>query len=78
MSNSTGLITGSVIYFALVFIIGVPLSLYVKKHTKDRSQAKENFSLTWSLVVIGVIMMWLLWFCAYLHQMNPLVTPKLD
>lgn len=78
MSNSSTLIIGSLIYFALIFIIGAPLSLYVQKHSKDPHQRKDNFNLTWSLVVIGVFMMWLLWLCAFLHQMHPLVTPIVE
>lgn len=30
------------------------------------------------LSFLGVFMMWLMWVCVYMHQMNPLIHPILD
>lgn len=30
------------------------------------------------LTFLGVFMMWLMWICVYLHQLNPLIYPILD
>ena len=30
------------------------------------------------LSFLGVFMMWLMWICVYMHQMNPLIHPILD
>lgn len=27
---------------------------------------------------IGTICFWLLWFCMYMHQLNPIITPVLE
>lgn len=78
MTNSGTVALGSFIYVLLFFMIGVPVSLYARKQTKDESQRKDNFFLAWVFSAIAVFCMWLMWLCCFLHQMNPLVTPEVN
>jgi hypothetical protein len=49
------------------------LSVCAKPH-----EVKDNFNLGWGLTTVAVVCMWLLWLCCYMHQMYPLITPKLE
>jgi len=34
--------------------------------------------MAWGLSFLGIFCMWLMWLCAYMHQMNPLIYPILE
>jgi len=51
------------------------LAPYVKKVTKDQSQAMDNFRLTIGLNLMAFICMWSMWIMAYMHQMYQLQKP---
>ena len=36
------------------------------------------YRMSYGLTFLGVFMMWLVWVCAYMHQMNPLIKPLID
>jgi len=50
---------------------------YVYSSTKDRMQASANMKMTWGLSGLAITLMWMLWACVYMHQMNPLIKPIL-
>jgi len=75
MGSSDTMVTGTVIYIVLTLAVAIPLSIYVRNRTKETSQKPDNFRLTWGLVILAGFCFWLLWICAFLHQLNPLVTP---
>lgn len=78
MADTSGVWVGTLAYIGLYFVLALPISLYVRSHTKDPRQVKDNFNLGWLLTGVAVVCMWLLWLCCYLHQMYPLATPKLE
>jgi V-type H+-transporting ATPase subunit e len=78
MADSSGIWVGSLVFLGVYFVLALPISLYVRSHTKDPRQVKDNFNLGWGLTAVAVVCMWLLWLCCYMHQMYPLATPKLE
>lgn len=78
MADQGGILVGSGVFLGVYFLLALPISLYAKARTQDPRQEKENFKLGWILSAVAVGCMWLLWLCCYLHQLNPLATPKID
>jgi hypothetical protein len=48
------------------------LSIYVRAKTRDLSQKKDNCVMTFWLTLLAVFLMWVMWICAFMHQMYPL------
>jgi V-type H+-transporting ATPase subunit e len=77
MTNSDNIMIGTLCYGVLFFVMAIPISSYVGRHTLDDRQKGDNRSLTWVLCGIATFCMWLMWLCSYMHQMYPLVTPDI-
>lgn len=75
-ASTSGLWTGS-IAFAILGVVACSLSVfYVGKHSKDRKAKTENRLLAILVCTMAAFCMWLQWICAYMHQMNPIISPE--
>ncbi|EKX73269.1 conserved hypothetical protein [Theileria equi strain WA] len=74
MIHSKVILVGSSIYFLLGALLCVVLlvTLMPKVNPNER---KDFVSYVLLLVPLGVFFLWLLWFCMYLAQMNPMIHP---
>ena len=76
MTNSSGLLTGTII-FVIVGIIGCWYGNKLAiKNSNARISIGENRKLAFIVVIMSTFCMWLHWACAYMHQMNPIIQPQ--
>ncbi|GFE52839.1 V0 subunit E [Babesia ovis] len=55
-----------------VVTVGVQLIFRNRYEGKER---KEFYMLTLLLVPLGTFCLWLMWFCMYVAQLNPMISP---
>ncbi|CAK62491.1 unnamed protein product (macronuclear) [Paramecium tetraurelia] len=72
---SAGIFIGTIIFIGIGIGVTVWLKGVVTKATKNLSDLNDNLLLMYVSVVSGTIQFWLLWFCMYMHQLNPIITP---
>ena len=53
------------------------LTPYVIHATKDKTQASANAKMTVGLTIFAHIGMWSFWAFAYMHQMYPMIRPRI-
>ncbi|CAD8147979.1 unnamed protein product [Paramecium octaurelia] len=72
---SAGIFIGTIIFIGIGIGVTVWLKGVVTKATKNLSDLNDNLLLMYVSVFSGTIQFWLLWFCMYMHQLNPIITP---
>ncbi|CAD8062116.1 unnamed protein product [Paramecium sonneborni] len=72
---SAGIFIGTIIFIGIGIGVTVWLKGVVTKATKNLSDLNDNLLLMYVSVLSGTIQFWLLWFCMYMHQLNPIITP---
>ncbi|CAD8051713.1 unnamed protein product [Paramecium primaurelia] len=72
---SAGIFIGTIIFIGIGIGVTVWLKGVVTKATKNLSDLNDNLLLMYVSVISGTIQFWLLWFCMYMHQLNPIITP---
>ena len=71
--KNTGLQYGSLFFVVLWVVCMIIFVPYVYVRTKERRMARDNAVMTIGLSFFGVFVMWIMWACTFMHQMNPLV-----
>ena len=71
----SGLFVGTGVFVGLAAVSSLFFAFYVKGKTRDLSQKKDNCVMTFWLVLLAVFLMWVMWICAFMHQMYPLARP---
>uniref|UniRef100_A0A0G4HWD5 V-type proton ATPase subunit n=1 Tax=Chromera velia CCMP2878 TaxID=1169474 RepID=A0A0G4HWD5_9ALVE len=66
---------GSLAFVALGVAGCIILPIFTVKDTPNVTK-KESCLLTLILTVVAVVCLWMFWICMYLHQLNPLISPK--
>jgi V-type H+-transporting ATPase subunit e len=74
----TGLYIGSIVFAVIGVAACVGSVAYVGKHGRDQQSRNENRLLALLVSTMAVFCMWLQWICAYMHQMNPIITPEAE
>ncbi|CAK70729.1 unnamed protein product (macronuclear) [Paramecium tetraurelia] len=80
---SAGIFIGTIIFIGIGIGVTVWLKGVVTKATKNLSDLNDNLlqcnnhksRLMYVSVISGTIQFWLLWFCMYMHQLNPIISP---
>lgn len=72
----TGLYVGTIIFTIIGVCACVGSVFYVGKQSKDQQSRYENRLLAFLVSTMAVFCMWLQWICAYMHQMNPIISPE--
>ncbi|CAD8146847.1 unnamed protein product [Paramecium octaurelia] len=72
---SAGIFIGTIIFLGIGIGVTVWLKGVVTKATKNLSDLNDNLLLMYVSVISGTIQFWLLWFCMYMHQLNPIISP---
>jgi len=79
MADSFTVLWVGTVLFALLWIA---VSLILSKYVKSRIQEEEDKELygrmTIGYVSLAVAMMYIMWICCVLHQLNPLIYPDLS
>lgn len=75
MSNTTVIITGSIVFAALWLISAIILLIVTGRTTYDDKLKSEYRIMSFTLTFLGAFCMWLMWVSVYMHQMNPLIEP---
>ncbi len=71
-SDSTGFWVGTAVYIALGVVACLVTNLF--KDTRLRGQ----IGLTWTLITIATVCMWMMWAMTWLMQWHPLIAPEKD
>lgn len=71
----TGIIVGSCVFPILGIIGYIVAHVQINKNFRDANKRSQNKKLACVVAVMGVFCMWLHWVCAYMHQMNPIISP---
>ena len=70
------LILGTLIFILVWIIAAAILGEYTAWQTGKDKEKNDNRVLTWGLTFLAAVCMWIMWFSAYMHQLNPLILPK--
>jgi len=71
-----GLILGTILFLIIWLVSAIIIGEYVAWQTEKQNEKNDNRTLAWGLTFLAIVCMWLMWFTAYLHQMNPIILPK--
>merc|ERR1712032_1689611 len=71
----TGVWIGTGIFALTAVVACVVGNIYVSVTNTDKNMLGVNRSVASLCTILAVICMWMQWLCAYMHQLNPMISP---
>ena len=79
MADSLQVFLVDTLCFAILWVIAsVLLSRYVRNNTEDARDKPLYGRMTIYFVTMAVVLMYIMWLCSFLHQLNPLLIPDME
>ncbi|EAS03687.2 ATP synthase subunit H (macronuclear) [Tetrahymena thermophila SB210] len=73
----SAIFAGSMIFIAIAVVGSIFFGFYARARTVDITAKGSNACIAVFSVILSCICMWIMWVCAYMHQMNPIIMPLL-
>lgn len=71
------LLIGTLVWLVLAIVVGWKVLSHVGE-SSPLGRAGENKKVALVAIIISAISMWLMWITCYMHQMYPLISPKIE
>lgn len=78
LSRNQNVILGGSITFLVIWLVASFIIFFISTRKTIEPKLKSEYTtMSFTLTFIGIFCMWLMWVSVYMHQMYPLIVPKL-